>query len=684
MNETKTKTGRGVSMPPLERVRLPGGAALPGIPGDARALTLRLFVLRLLTVPAMLLVALSAETVDERAIALLAAIAIAEILLTGWLPLRRTSDDATAPALPPLAVGLVCDVLLATLGAAASGGSESPILLIFVALPLVGALVLHPCLVVGMVLLGLAGRITLGGSWEQLALFAVVGGWTAAIGAATSIGAVRLRRRLTGLEATTAAVLARHPGGTVRAQVADGLRQTVLEPVSAIASELTHRPPPDALAVLSRRLGAIIDRARPTIRDLYSGEVRGPITALPGEHQATVEEPPIGLGQGLLSSRFHELAASLIVLRLGLVVVVAAVGLIVGGTAPGFAAVAVALAVVQVVGAWRLRRPRPAFAHLATTAIDVLLVSACFLLAGDARGALVTVVLVLVVACGFVYQPPLVTVVAALAIAITLVVDPGSQFVIAIVWAGACGVVESGARTRVGDRVARAVRRRTRILNGIVEAEMRERRRLAGVLHDGALQALIVGQQELLEAADDGAGAALAHAEAALTDACAALADAIGDIQIDEGMAAVDPGLTVALERATARPRGPRAVVAVDPAAEGIHDALLVLVAREAYVNAARHAAAEVVRVTVSRLPAGVALDVLDDGVGFDHERVRDAVDRGHIGLATLVERVSRAGGTVDLRGGEHGGGHLRVVLPATPLNLQAGDRRDAWVLGGR
>ncbi|WP_320673152.1 ATP-binding protein [Patulibacter defluvii] len=681
MNGQRATNNSEVRIPPLDAAPLPAAAAGLGAAGHARALTARLVALRALALPALLALALATDGVDRLALLALALVGAAEIAITGrWWMRRAARGESAAAAWPPLAIGLTLDVTLMTLATAASGGPDSDLLLILTALPLVGGLVLRPTLLAAFVALGLGGRLALGGSVEQLLPVLVVGAWATAIGITTSFGGVAVRRRLEQLEAKTAAVLARDPGGSVRARVADGLRATVLEPVAAVSAELAHRPSPAVLAVLARRLETTVRRTRSTVRELHLGTAREPVPTEP------LRPAPRGVAAtvpALLTSRFRELAPTLIVLRLGLVVVLVATATVIGGSEPGFVPVAAVLALVQLVASWRLRRARSGIEHLATTAVDVPLVLACFVLSGDAHTTIATVMVVLIAACGFVYQPPVVAAATVLAVATGLAVDAGVELPIALAWAGVAGIVESRARARIGDPIARAVRRRARILEGIVEADDQERRRLAGTLHDGALQALIVAQQELLEAAA-GSGEARGHAAAALSEARGLLAEAIGEIQVDEGAAAVDVGLAAALERATTRPRGPRAVIAVDPAAEGHDDALLVLVAREAYTNAARHARAGQVQVIVSRLPAGIALDVIDDGVGFDHERVRDALDRGHIGLATLAERVTRVGGTVDLRDAEQGGGHVRVVLPASPLRMAVDEPGREGLVGGR
>jgi signal transduction histidine kinase len=65
-----------------------------------------------------------------------------------------------------------------------------------------------------------------------------------------------------------------------------------------------------------------------------------------------------------------------------------------------------------------------------------------------------------------------------------------------------------------------------------------------------------------------------------------------------------------------------------------------VRIASEAVANAARHSGAEVLRVYLERLDAGMRLGIVDDGAGFDDEQPR----RG-FGLITMKDRADALGG---------------------------------------
>jgi signal transduction histidine kinase len=73
-------------------------------------------------------------------------------------------------------------------------------------------------------------------------------------------------------------------------------------------------------------------------------------------------------------------------------------------------------------------------------------------------------------------------------------------------------------------------------------------------------------------------------------------------------------------------------------------------VAQEALTNVAKHAGARHVEVIVQREDDGVVLSVADDGVGFDPSRPLPG-----FGLAGMRERVTLAGGTLDIVPGDPG-----------------------------
>ncbi len=86
-------------------------------------------------------------------------------------------------------------------------------------------------------------------------------------------------------------------------------------------------------------------------------------------------------------------------------------------------------------------------------------------------------------------------------------------------------------------------------------------------------------------------------------------------------------------------------------------------IAREALINAAKHARATSLRLELSRHDAGAVLEVRDDGEGFDPA----AVDGEGFGLTLMRQRAHALGGTLELVGGRDGGTTVRCFVPLGP-----------------
>jgi signal transduction histidine kinase len=83
--------------------------------------------------------------------------------------------------------------------------------------------------------------------------------------------------------------------------------------------------------------------------------------------------------------------------------------------------------------------------------------------------------------------------------------------------------------------------------------------------------------------------------------------------------------------------------------------------AREALLNAEKHARAQSVVVTAFAQRDGVAVTISDDGVGFD-----PSCDlRVGLGLTSMSDRLARVGGSVTIARNDDGGITVHVWVPA-------------------
>ncbi|WDV50687.1 GAF domain-containing sensor histidine kinase [Streptomyces coeruleorubidus] len=85
-------------------------------------------------------------------------------------------------------------------------------------------------------------------------------------------------------------------------------------------------------------------------------------------------------------------------------------------------------------------------------------------------------------------------------------------------------------------------------------------------------------------------------------------------------------------------------------------------VAQEALHNALRHSGADHVDVTLDRRGSGAVLRVTDDGSGFDPSAVRHA--GRHLGLVSMRDRASGAGGTLTVESAPGKGTTIEMEVP--------------------
>lgn len=207
---------------------------------------------------------------------------------------------------------------------------------------------------------------------------------------------------------------------------------------------------------------------------------------------------------------------------------------------------------------------------------------------------------------------------------------------------------------------------RGRLVAAALDAEDRTRREISETLHDGPLQDLLALNQFVarLEPADDREALHLSRARAELARAIGGLRDVMLELHpvvLDVG------GLESALGAVAAqqgRLGGFRADVRIEPASCGIRDELVLSLARELLVNAAKHAQASRVEVSVRRSDGAVVLVVADDGRGMPEGRPQVALREGHIGLASSRQRVEAVGGRLLLSAGAGSGTRVTAVLP--------------------
>lgn len=272
------------------------------------------------------------------------------------------------------------------------------------------------------------------------------------------------------------------------------------------------------------------------------------------------------------------------------------------------------------------------------------------------------------------------------ALHITHAVDPALPFIVVsgafreqvardVMCAGAADWVTKNDLDRLGPVVCRELERRgggdsSTLGQRLVEAQEGERRHIARALHDELGQVFAV-LRLTLSAAQRQRGAVRGQKIAeALT-----LVEQ-GAVQLRSVAAGLwptildDVGLPAALRWLADRggqPKDPTTTVDVDDVGR-LSFAIEVAcfrVVQEALTNAWRHSQANSVAIRMRSLPGGLAIEVEDDGRGFDTEAAWLRAAAGEsLGLYGMRERVSLVGGRLDVDSATGSGTRVRAFFP--------------------
>ncbi len=205
---------------------------------------------------------------------------------------------------------------------------------------------------------------------------------------------------------------------------------------------------------------------------------------------------------------------------------------------------------------------------------------------------------------------------------------------------------------------------------------LEERQRIAGEIHDTLAQAFtsIVMLLEAAQALREPQPAAAGHVEQALQTARDGLQEARRLVWALRPESLERVALPDALARAAAglaRQTGLAARTVVTGDARRLPaevEITLLRAAQEALANVRRHARAREVTVTLSYLDDRVALDVRDDGTGFDPAALPAGPGRqGGLGLVAMRERAEALGGSLTVESAPGQGAALLVELPIRP-----------------
>ncbi|MGZ6696598.1 MAG: sensor histidine kinase [Solirubrobacteraceae bacterium] len=236
---------------------------------------------------------------------------------------------------------------------------------------------------------------------------------------------------------------------------------------------------------------------------------------------------------------------------------------------------------------------------------------------------------------------------------------------LSLLWVGSAAVMLSALLGRRQAALSELAATRRALVQQALDAEARERRRLADELHDHAIQNVLLARQEIGDIAR-GVPGADRRAREALDETSRQLRHEVFQMH---PLGLERAGLTAVLRElvddAARRGRFTGTVTVAPEAEHGGPQDLVVSTARELLGNVAKHAHAAHVAVGVTTAAGAMQLTVADDGIGIPAGRLEDAVGHGHIGIASVIERVRGVGGRVEIRTAPGDGTTVRVSVPS-------------------
>jgi signal transduction histidine kinase len=207
----------------------------------------------------------------------------------------------------------------------------------------------------------------------------------------------------------------------------------------------------------------------------------------------------------------------------------------------------------------------------------------------------------------------------------------------------------------------------------LIISQENERKRIAGELHDGLGQDLLLIKNRLgllVGNAEHSPEVAVQLAEIT-SSASRAIADVRSISQALRPSALEQVGITRAIEwmvtqvsQATPA-RFSTELDTIDGLLPPETEINLYRIVQEALNNAVKHSRASEVIVQVKREPAGLFVSVFDDGQGFDSQPTPvEKTTRDGFGLAGMKERAKVLGGRLDIHSAPGKGTRLVVTIP--------------------
>jgi PAS domain S-box-containing protein len=233
-------------------------------------------------------------------------------------------------------------------------------------------------------------------------------------------------------------------------------------------------------------------------------------------------------------------------------------------------------------------------------------------------------------------------------------------------------VIDLTARRRAEDDLRASRQELQRLTGRLLEAQEVERRRIARELHDDINQtlAILAVDLDLLVQSPPGSAAGTAERMRELSARVKDLSSSVHDLSHQLHPSKLEHLGLVAAFRGLCKELGEYHGLKVSFAhfdvPERIPEATalcLYRIAQEALRNVIRHGDTDHAAVELGGSPDGICLRVSDEGVGFDP----GAVKNGGLGLVSMRERLSLAGGVISIDSRPAGGTRISVRIPCRP-----------------
>lgn len=292
---------------------------------------------------------------------------------------------------------------------------------------------------------------------------------------------------------------------------------------------------------------------------------------------------------------------------------------------------------------------------------------------GGLQSPLLATQLVFTTLFALLYPKPLAILPPLLALPITTRLDqlldrsPTAVEVLTLAWYLALNFITIYVLVYLNQREVAAHREVVELQGDLKElAVIEERNRLAREIHDGlgaSLSSVIIQTEYLTQLSkDDAVKRELAELKASAEEAIEELRRSLSMMREDFDLAT---GLEDYARTFAERTQLPLHFSATgSPLARVAPESSLALfrVLQECLANAARHAHAQRVDVSLALGEESVLLTVRDDGRGFDPGAARP----GHYGLVHMHERANKVGGSVQIEAAPGAGVAIRFTVPVT------------------